>query len=718
MAIFDPNLYQQLGRGIVNTGGDAGANPMLQTSTVQAPDGTTLRKNMDANGTPYFNTPYQNGVSVQYFPDPQTGEWKQREIKQESGGLVSGVVKTVTSDPQFMGFLAAAAGGMAAAYGTGSTAMAGLGEEGAAMTFGNGAGAGVGGAGAMPGATDYGAPQNMIGGEAGSGGLGPTAARTGGSSLFSNLMGGGGTMGTNDWLRLGMGAINGIGQTAIGNRQQNQMNDAVNQANQASMFAAQQAGQGIMGEARASGNDVKNWALQSGAHLSGVSAQSGQHLSNTAGTWGNNIMGTADQWGNRAIGTANEWGDRSIGAAGAAGAHLSGVADQWGNNLQGVAGNAGNNLQATADQWGNTLRGTSAASGSRMLQAAQQAADMSRFTPYNVRGGLAGAEFNGTDVTKTLDPRLQGIQNTQLNNAQGFLGSVNAGTPGQQRDAAFDAYNSWAKTQQNNQFTALQNRLASQGLAGLSVNSTGVNGQPIGVNPAYVDFAEGVARADRKAYMDSSLFGQQTTANQIAMGNSNLQGAQSIDMMGNEAIKMGQSLGDSQAAAGARAGGFLTQGAQQAGAWDMAADTQAGSWANNAAQQQGAWNTAAVNQAGMYANNAATQAGNWNTAAANQAANMNVNAALQQGNWNNSAALQQGSWNNQAASQAASLNTAAANSAGQWYNSAAQNAAMNTAGRQMSESQADAQRNRNLWDGIWSAAGGMFANNATRNQVF
>jgi hypothetical protein len=228
-------------------------------------------------------------------------------------------------------------------------------------------------------------------------------------------------------------------------------------------------------------------------------------------------------------------------------------------------------------------------SGQGMLAAGREAADMSTFRPYNVTGGLAGASFDGNTVTKTLDPRMKQIQDWGISSAQGFLGGVNAGTPEQLAQQAYSKYNQWAKPAQDQQFAGLQDRLAKQGMLGLNVNTGSVQngGGNTSVNPYYKDFAEGVALADLKNYENSMRFGQETTAGQIGLGNSMLGIGVGIDQLGNDAIKLGQGLGDSQAAAGARAGGFLTDASRQAGNWSMDAVNRGESWkvgaANNAA---------------------------------------------------------------------------------------------------------------------------------------
>ncbi len=212
--MFDPSIYQNVGTGINNygnAGDEPGANPNLNTQAVRAPNGQVLQKNIDANGKAYFNSGFENGKRTQYYQDPGSGQWMQRQISEESGGLIRGVADTVVSDPQFMGFLAVSAGaGLAGAYGGGAvqgiTAGTGAapGTAGATLSAaGNGVGALSGGSGLAAfngGAGAYtgnAAANEMMASEAAAAVPGSVAADTaaaglgGTGSWLSNLFGGG-----------------------------------------------------------------------------------------------------------------------------------------------------------------------------------------------------------------------------------------------------------------------------------------------------------------------------------------------------------------------------------------------------------------------------------------------------------------------------------------------------------------------------------------------
>lgn len=205
----------------------------------------------------------------------------------------------------------------------------------------------------------------------------------------------------------------------------------------------------------------------------------------------------------------------------------------------------------------------------KVLEAGDKAADLSKFTPYNVSGGLAGATFNNGTATQTLDPRMKGIQDQALEKSAGFLGSVNAGTPEEQAAAAYQKYGEWAKPLQDQQFGNLQNTLNRQGLLGLNVGTQGLAGTPqagqdMSVNPYYKDFAQGIQQADLKNYENSMRFGQEMTAGQMNLGKGMLGIGTGIDDMGNQAIDRGAKIGEASSLAGARAGGFLTNAANSA----------------------------------------------------------------------------------------------------------------------------------------------------------
>lgn len=235
--------------------------------------------------------------------------------------------------------------------------------------------------------------------------------------------------------------------------------------------------------------------------------------------------------------------------------------DKAGDIIGGLLGTGANAWMGNQEQ--QKLNQAADKARQEITAAGQQAADLSKFTPFNVSGGLAGASFNGTNVTQTLDPRMKAIQDQALAGAGGFLGSVNAGTPDQLAQQAYANYAKWAKPQQEQQFSGLQDRLARQGLLGLNVNTGSVAGSGnTSVNPYYKDFAEGVATADLKNYENSVLFGQKATGNQIGLGQGMLGMGMDIDAMGREAINTGRQLGDSQSRAGAIAGGFLSGAAR------------------------------------------------------------------------------------------------------------------------------------------------------------
>lgn len=289
-----------------------------------------------------------------------------------------------------------------------------------------------------------------------------------------------------------------------------------------------------------------------------------------------------------------------------------------------------------------------------MLGAGERAASLAGFTPYNISGGLTGVQVgpNGS-VNQTMDPRLRGIQDQQLSGASGFFGSVNSGSPAEQSKAAYQNYLNWAKPAQEQQFAALQDRMAKQGLLGLQVGTQGVApvtqaggptlyaggsansaaqyagatpGQPTTVNPYYKDFAQGIALADLKNYENSIRFGQETTANQMSLGQGMLNGAMSIDKLGQETLNQSRQFGDSRAAAGARQGGFLTDAARSSGGF-----------LTDAARNSGNYLVDSTRESGRYLIDANRQAGERTFDRANESASQDAmrNRSIWDAIWNN-----------------------------------------------------------------------------------
>jgi hypothetical protein len=332
--------------------------------------------------------------------------------------------------------------------------------------------------------------------------------------------------------------------------------------------------------------------------------------------FGTTTSGTAAAGGtgflSQMMGTANgntDWA--KLAAQGIGGLGNAYIANQQQQQMNRAVQEANAASIAAARESGGQVTDAAAIARDRMLQAGQQASQMAQFKPYNISGGLAGATFGPNGATQTLDPRMREIQDRNLALSSGFLNSVNAGTPDELARRSYEGYNSWAAPARMNEVAGLQNRLAGQGLIGMTANSVGTNGQQIAINPQMTELLEAQERARLKNYENSVLFGQQVTNNQLGMGNQQLGQAVGIDALGRENIKLGQSLGDSQATAGARAGGFLTGAAQQGGAWDVGAATQAGQWYNSAAQNA-AQNLSGRRQSEAYAD-ASRDANIWNS---------------------------------------------------------------------------------------------------------
>jgi hypothetical protein len=277
------------------------------------------------------------------------------------------------------------------------------------------------------------------------------------------------------------------------------------------------------------------------------------------------------------------------------GNNLGGIGD-WLRNiganipewLPGLIGGIGDNYIANRQQ--QEQQRIAREYADKINSVAQQAADMSKFTPYNISGGLSTVRSDGKGgVTATLDPRLKAIQDQALGTAGGFLGSVNAGTPEQLAQQAYANYNAWAKPAQDQQFASLQDRLARQGLIGLSVNTQALpqttpgigiqggtaedfapggrfGGQPqtIGVNPYYKDFAQGVALADLKNYENAMRFGQDITQGQLDLGKGFLGVGVGLDDINREYLNQSGRFGEAQMRAGQIGGSFLVNGATDA----------------------------------------------------------------------------------------------------------------------------------------------------------
>lgn len=231
------------------------------------------------------------------------------------------------------------------------------------------------------------------------------------------------------------------------------------------------------------------------------------------------------------------------------------------------------------------------AANQQLIGAGNQAAGMTKFTPFNVSNGLTGVK-TGADgsVSTTMDPRLQGIQDQLLGLSKGFLGGVNSGTPDQLAQQAYANYNQWAKPAQENQFSGLQDRLARQGLLGLNVNTGSVQGGgQTSINPYYKDFAEGVASADLKNYQNSILFGQQVANNQLGLGTGAMQGANAIDTQARGLLDQSRALGDSKLRGDAMGANYIYGSAMEAAR--NTAQRQTGEANADAARDRAIWDS-------------------------------------------------------------------------------------------------------------------------------
>ena len=328
--------------------------------------------------------------------------------------------------------------------------------------------------------------------------------------------------------------------------------------------------------------------------------------------------------------------------------------DQANANTREAGNRASRDILGAGERASAGVLGAAGNASRDMLGAGERAASLAGFTPYNISGGLTGVQVgpNGS-VNQTMDPRLRGIQDQQLSGASGFFGSVNSGSPAEQSKAAYQNYLNWAKPAQEQQFSALQDRMAKQGLLGLQVGTQGVApvtqaggptlyaggsansaaqyagatpGQPTTVNPYYKDFAQGIALADLKNYENSIRFGQETTANQMSLGQGMLNGAMGIDKLGQETLNQSRQFGDSRAAAGARQGGFLTDAARSSGGF-----------LTDAARNSGNYLVDSTRESGRYLIDANRQAGERTFDRANESASQDAmrNRSIWDAIWNN-----------------------------------------------------------------------------------
>ena len=225
------------------------------------------------------------------------------------------------------------------------------------------------------------------------------------------------------------------------------------------------------------------------------------------------------------------------------------------------------------------------------VQAAQQAADMARFRPVNVSTGLGSSSFtqdaqgNIIGAQSNLNPAMTGTMGGALGAAQNYFTGLQAGaSPQDMQQQFFQNYQRGQQPGRMGMFSALQDRLAGQGLLGLNSNQASIGGGTQGTNPFYTAMSEGWARADNDAWNQSWTQADQLANNNQTRAVNNLNTALGIDKYGQGLIGMGSDLGQ------------RGQGAAQVGA----------GWINNA-MQGGNNANANVATAGANQNNAFVQ---------------------------------------------------------------------------------------------------------------
>lgn len=193
------------------------------------------------------------------------------------------------------------------------------------------------------------------------------------------------------------------------------------------------------------------------------------------------------------------------------------------------------------------------------VNKASQLAQNTNFTPYGVNTGLGSANWNGTNLTTSLNPQYQGVRNNYLSNAGALQNQINNFNTG---DASQSYYNnlhqmSAYNNQQNT--NSLENDLAAKGMLGSTGGAVQMRALQDSQNQA--DLGQQVAGMN---------YGQNYLQNMYSMLNGNVNGAYTLDNATNALGTLGGQLG----AYRSNANGI---GAQlQMGAYNNLQDTRSG----------------------------------------------------------------------------------------------------------------------------------------------
>lgn len=200
-------------------------------------------------------------------------------------------------------------------------------------------------------------------------------------------------------------------------------------------------------------------------------------------------------------------------------------------------------------------------------RAANTAADASVFKPFNITTatGTAGATRNpdgSISANSSLSNDLKTVSNQALSQGNNILAGVNPDTVNNAGQTAWDKYNAWAKPVQQTMFGQLQDRMAQQGLLGLTSFAPDVNGGQ-GGNPMYQDFAAGVNQQDQRAYQDIITNAMNNLQTQNNIGTSQVNTGTGIMNQANQNLALGANLANQNNNANANAA-QINYGAQSA----------------------------------------------------------------------------------------------------------------------------------------------------------
>lgn len=170
----------------------------------------------------------------------------------------------------------------------------------------------------------------------------------------------------------------------------------------------------------------------------------------------------------------------------------------------------------------------------KMQDAAAQAAQQSKFTPYNVSSGYGSANFdtNNHTINTSLNPEYQGLRNNYLSNA-GMLGSQLSNFS--QGDVSQNYYNKLQQMQQYNnqqQQNSLENDLAAKGMLGSTGGAVQMRG-----------FDDAMNQQSLQNALAGMNYGQQYQQNLMNMYNQNVQGATQMDALPMQNAQLGASVG-------------------------------------------------------------------------------------------------------------------------------------------------------------------------------